>query len=238
MDLEGSRVVLLGGTSGIGFATAEAAAERGAEVTVVSGNPASVERALAALPTGTRGHAVDLNDPAQVQSLFAGLDLDHLVYTAGEPLALMPVAELDLDRARAFFGLRYFGVLAAVHAAAPHIRAGGSITLTTGTASVRPGPGWSVAASICGAVEALTRTLAVELAPIRVNAVQPGVIRSPLWSGMSEAGREQMYREVGASLPAGRVGEVEDIAAGYLSLMTQPYATGTILTLDGGTLVA
>jgi NAD(P)-dependent dehydrogenase (short-subunit alcohol dehydrogenase family) len=148
------------------------------------------------------------------------------------------VAELDLDRARSFFGLRYFGVLAAVHAAAPHIRAGGSITLTTGTASVRPGPGWAVAASICGAVEALTRTLAVELAPIRVNAVQPGVIRSPLWSGMSEADREEMYREVGASLPAGRVGEVEDIAAGYLSLMTQPYATGTILTLDGGTLVA
>jgi len=239
MDLKDARVVLLGGTSGIGFATATAAAERGAEVTVVSGNPASVERALAALPAGASGQAVDLNDPTRVGSLFAGLgELDHLVYTAGEPLALMPLSELDLDTAQAFFGLRYFGVLTAVRAATPHLRAGGSITLTTGTASARPGPGWAVAASICGAVEALTRTLAVELAPIRVNAVQPGVVRSPLWSGMSEADRERMYREVGASLPAGRVGDVEDIAAGYLSLMTQPYATGTILTLDGGTLVA
>jgi NAD(P)-dependent dehydrogenase (short-subunit alcohol dehydrogenase family) len=87
-------------------------------------------------------------------------------------------------------------------------------------------------------MEALTRALAVELAPIRVNAVQPGVTRSPLWSGMTVADREQMYRDLGASLPLGRVGEVEDVAEGYLSLMTQPFATGTILTLDGGTLVA
>jgi NAD(P)-dependent dehydrogenase (short-subunit alcohol dehydrogenase family) len=239
MDLEGAHVVLLGGTSGIGFATASAAAARGARVTVVSSNPASVERALAALPDGAQGQAVDLGDPAGIQSLFDGLgELDHLAYTAGEPLALMPITGMDVDRARAFFGLRFFSVLAAVRAAAPHVREGGSITLTTGTASQRPGPGWAVAASICGAVEALTRTLAIELAPIRVNAVQPGVVRSPLWAGMSEADREQMYREVGASLPARRVGEVEDIADGYLSLMTQPFATGTVLTLDGGTLVA
>jgi NAD(P)-dependent dehydrogenase (short-subunit alcohol dehydrogenase family) len=239
MDLEGAHVVLLGGTSGIGFATASAAAARGARVTVVSSNPASVERALAALPDGAQGQAVDLGDPAGIQSLFDGLgELDHLAYTAGEPLALMPITGMDVDRARAFFGLRFFSVLAAVRAAAPHVREGGSITLTTGTASQRPGPGWAVAASICGAVEALTRTLAIELAPIRVNAVQPGVVRSPLWAGMSEADREQMYREVGASLPARRVGEVEDIAGGYLSLMTQPFATGTVLTLDGGTLVA
>jgi NAD(P)-dependent dehydrogenase (short-subunit alcohol dehydrogenase family) len=239
MDLKDSHVVLLGGTSGIGFATATAAAERGAHVTVVSSNPASVERALAALPAGTQGQAVDLSDPARIQALFEGLgELDHLVYTAGEPLSFMPVAELDVDRAMAFFGLRYFSALAAVHSAAPQIRAGGSITLTTGTASRRPGPGWAVAASICGAMEALTRALAVELAPIRVNAVQPGVTRSPIWSGMTEADREQMYRDLGASLPLGRVGEVEDVAEGYLSLMAQPFATGTILTLDGGTLVA
>lgn len=239
MDLKGAHVVLLGGTSGIGFATASAAAAHDAQVTVVSSSPASVERAVAALPDGADGQAVDLGDPARVQALFDGLgELDHLVYTAGEPLALMPIAETDPDRARAFFGLRYFGALAAVRAAAPHIREGGSITLTTGTASQRPSAGWAVAASICGAVEALTRTLAVELAPIRVNAVRPGVVRSPLWAGMSETDRERMYRERAATLPVGRVGEVEDIAAGYLSLMTQPFATGTILTLDGGALVA
>jgi NAD(P)-dependent dehydrogenase (short-subunit alcohol dehydrogenase family) len=239
MDLKGAHVVLLGGTSGIGFATATAAAARGAEVTVVSSKPASVERALAALPDTARGEVVDLSDPARIQALFDGIgELDHLVYTAGEPLSFMPLARFDAGTARAFFGLRYFSALAAVHSAAPRIRAGGSITLTTGTASQRPGPGWAVAASICGAMEALTRALAVELAPIRVNAVQPGVTRSPIWSGMPEADREQMYRDLGSGLPVGRVGEVEDLAEGYLSLITQPFATGTILTLDGGALVS
>ena len=239
MDLKGAHVVLLGGTSGIGFATAAAAAGRGAEVTIVSSKPASVERALAALPDTARGQAVDLGDPARIQALFEGLgEFDHLVYTAGEPLSFMPVAEFDAVKARAFFGLRYFSALAAVHSAAPHIRAGGSITLTTGTASQRPGPGWAVAASICGAVEAMTRALAVELAPIRINAVRPGVTRSPIWSGLPKSDREQMYRDVGAALPVGRVGEVEDVAEGYLSLITQPFATGTILTLDGGALVS
>ena len=235
MDLEGSRVVLLGGTSGIGFGTAAAAARRGARVVVVSGRQASVERALADLPGNAEGRAVDMGDAGSVQALFDDLgELDHLVYTAGEPLALMPLAELDVERARDFFGIRYFGALAAARSAAPHVRAGGSITLTSGTAALRPGPGWAVAASICGAMEALTRALAVELAPIRVNAVRPGIVRSPLWSGMSDADRERLYRDTGAAIPVGRVGSVEEIAEGYLSLLTQPYATGAVLTLDGG----
>jgi NAD(P)-dependent dehydrogenase (short-subunit alcohol dehydrogenase family) len=158
MDLHGQRVVILGGTSGIGLATAKAAARCGAEVAVISRTSASVERALAELPPGTRGRAGDLTDPAVVCSLFGDLgDIDHLVFTAGEPLALTPLAALDLDQAREFFALRYFGALWAAHAAAPHLPPGGSITLTTGSAGRRPGPGWAVAASICGAVESLTR---------------------------------------------------------------------------------
>ena len=122
--------------------------------------------------------AADLTDPALVCRLFGDLgDIDHLVFTAGEPLALMNLAALDLDKAREFFALRYFGALWAVHAAAPHLQPGGSITLTTGIAGRRPGPGWAVAASICGAVESLTRALAVELAP---SALTPS---APAWSG-------------------------------------------------------
>jgi NAD(P)-dependent dehydrogenase (short-subunit alcohol dehydrogenase family) len=124
-----------------------------------------------------------------------------------------------------------------VHAAAPRLRAGGSITLTSGSAAQRGGPGWSVAASICGAVEALTRSLAVELAPLRVNAVAPGVVRSPLWRGMDEADREGMYQQIGAGLPAGRVGEIADVAQAYLYCMTQPWTTGTVVHIDGGTLL-
>jgi NAD(P)-dependent dehydrogenase (short-subunit alcohol dehydrogenase family) len=239
MDLQQQRVVVMGGTSGIGFATAKAAACRGAEVTVVSRRPASVDQALADLPPGTRGRAADLTDTVQVRSLFNDLgSIDHLVFTAGEPLALMSLDTLDLDKAREFFALRYFGALSAVHVAIPHLRAGGSITLTTGIASQRPGPGWAVAASICGAVESLTRALAVELAPIRVNAVSPGVVRSPLWDSMTEASREQFYRDNAAAIPAGRVGEVDDIAQAYLYCLTQPFATGSILTVDGGAVLA
>lgn len=234
MDLQGQRVIVLGGTSGIGLATAAAAARQGATVTVVSSRRTSVDKALAVLPAGATGRAVDLGRPGEVRALFDDLgEIDHLLYTAGEPLELMNVATLDLDAARNFFTLRYFGALSAVQAA--HVR--GSITLTTGTAKDRPGPGWAVVASICGAVEALTRALAVELAPVRVNAVSPGMVRSPLWSRMSDDDRDRMYREAGAQIPVGRVGEVEDIAEAYLFCMTQPFATGTVLTIDGGSIL-
>jgi NAD(P)-dependent dehydrogenase (short-subunit alcohol dehydrogenase family) len=94
-----------------------------------------------------------------------------------------------------------------------------------------------VAASICGAVEALTRALAVELAPIRVNAVSPGVVRSPLWSKLPDEERERLYEETGAAIPVGRVGEVTDVAQAYLYLMTQDFSTGTVLTVDGGSIL-
>ena len=236
MDLHGQRVVILGGTSGIGLATAKAAARCGAEVTVISRHRASVDRALAELPPGARGRAADLTDPAPAGALFDDLgDIDHLVFTAGEPLTQMDIAALDLDRVREFFALRYFGALWAVRAAAPHLRPGGSITLSTGITGRRPSPGWAVAASICGAVESLTRALAVELAPIRVNAVCPGVVRSPLWASMTPGGREQLYRDTAASIPAGQVG---DIAHAYLYCLTQPFATGSILTVDGAAALA
>lgn len=239
MDLHDQRVVVLGGTSGIGLATAKAAACLGAQVTVVSRRPASVDRALADLPSGTGGRAADLTDTDQARRLFDDLgSIDHLVFTAGEPLVLMSLDTLDLIKARESFTLRYFGALWAVHAALPHLRPGGSITLTTGIAGRRPGPGWAVAASICGAIESLTRALAVELAPIRVNAVSPGVVRSPLWASMPQASRDQMYRDTAAAIPAGRVGEVDDIAQAYLFCLTQPFATGSILTVDGGAVLA
>jgi NAD(P)-dependent dehydrogenase (short-subunit alcohol dehydrogenase family) len=235
MDIHGQRVVVLGGTSGNGLATAKAAARLGAQVTVVSRRQASVDRALADLPPGTCGRAADLTDTDQVRRLFDDLDsIDHLVFTAGEPLLLMSLDTLDLDKAREFFTLRYFSALWAVHAAMPHLRPGGSITLTSGIVSQRPGPDLAVVASVCGAVESLTRALAVELAPIRVNAVCPGIVRSPLWDSMPQASRDQMYRDTAASIPAGRVGEVGDIAQAYLFCLTQPYATGTVLTIDGG----
>lgn len=237
MDLHGQRIVVLGGTSGIGLATAVAAAGKGAEVIVASRRQSTVDKALTRLPSGTGGHAVDLTDAAAIETLFETIGaFDHLVFTAGEPLELMNVTDLDAGKAKKFFDLRFFGALTAVHTAVPRLRPGGSITLTTGTAKDRPGPGWSVAAGVTGAVASLTRALAVELAPLRVNAVSPGVVRSPLWSAMAD--QEQLYRDVAAATPLRRVGEAEDIAEAYLYLMAQPHATGSIVTLDGGAVLA
>ncbi|MEU7843990.1 SDR family oxidoreductase [Micromonospora sp. NPDC049114] len=239
MSLSDKRVVVLGGTSGIGLATAVRAASEGAQVVVASRNQRSVDRALATLPTGAQGYVADLTDPADVARLFQDIGpFDHLVYTAGEPLALMSVDALDLAAARAAFDLRYFGALSAVNAALPHLRPGGSITLTTGTANHRPSAGWTVPSSITGAIDALVRALAVELAPIRVNAVSAGVIRSPLWDSLTEETREQMYAQLGESLPLGRVGEPEEVAETFVYLLRATYSTGTVVTIDGGTLVS
>ncbi|MFI6265367.1 SDR family oxidoreductase [Micromonospora sp. NPDC051006] len=239
MALTDQRVVVLGGTSGIGLATATLAAREGAQVVVASSNQSSVDRALSALPRGNAGYVANLTDPGDVSRLFEGLGpFDHLIYTAGEPLALMSVDALDLTAARAAFELRYFGSLSAVNAAVPYLRPGGSVTLMTGTANYRPSAGWSVAASITGAIDALVRALAVELAPIRVNAVSAGVIRSPLWDSLPDDTREQMYAQLSETLPLGRVGEPEEVAEAFVYLLRATYATGTVVTVDGGTLIA
>ena len=135
---------------------------------------------------------------------------------------------------RGFFEARFVGALSVVRAAAPSLRAGGSIVLTSGNAGQRPGPGWALGASICGAMDALTRELALELAPIRVNAVAPGVTRSPLWNNMSTTDLAQMYHHIAATVPVGRLGEAEDVARAYVYLMEQAMATGTVLLVDGG----
>jgi NAD(P)-dependent dehydrogenase (short-subunit alcohol dehydrogenase family) len=239
MDIRGQHVVVIGGTSGIGFAVARRALEAGAEVTVASSRRTSVDAALKRLGEGARGQVVNVLDTAEVEAFFDAIGpVDHLVHTAGEPLSMMKLADLDLDRARSFFEIRYFGALNAAHAVGPHLRAGGSITLTSGTAGERSGAGWALGASVCGAINSLTRALAVELAPVRVNAVAPGITRSPVWAEMDEAGQEAMYEQVGKALPLGRVGEVEDAADAYVYCLGQPYTTGTVLTVDGGTLVA
>lgn len=239
MNFNDQHIVLLGGTSGLGLATARAAAAAGARVTVVSSREARVDAALAQLPAGAEGRVADLADATAVRDLFVATGpFDHLVYTAGEALQLGAVADTTLDAARAALDLRVWGAYAAVKHAAPLIRHGGSITLTGGTAAVRPQAGWSVGALICGAMEALTRALAVELAPVRVNLVRPGVIRTDLWSSLPEADREAIYAQVAAALPAGRVGEAEDAAAAFLYLMDNRFATASVVTVDGGTTVA
>ena len=239
MALNEQRIVVLGGTSGIGFAVAKAASREGARVVVGSSSEARVNAAVAALGSGAEGHAVDLSNEARTRAFFEALGaFDHLVYTAADPLQSLGL-DADLAEVRRFFELRFWGALAAAKHAHKAIRQGGSIVFTSGTAGARPlGPGWVAASSICSAMEGLTRALAVELKPLRVNCVAPGVVKTDLWAGMGEAGRDAFYASEAARLPVGHVGAVEEIAEGYLYLIRQTYVTGQVLYVDGGGLLA
>jgi len=234
-SLSGKRIVILGGSSGLGFATAKAAAVEGAKVIIVSSNQKKIERALKELPTGNEGFAIDLSKEQNIEEFFMGIEkFDHLLYTAGENIRLARIAETDIAKARDYFTLRYWGAFAAVKYGAQKINEGGSICLTSGIASLRPGSGWSLGSSICGAMEGLCRAMAVELAPIRVNVVLPGVVRTNLWDSIPGNERESFYSSIANSLLLKRVGEADEIAAAYLFLMKQTFATGQTLVVDGG----
>ncbi len=228
-------VVVLGGASGIGLATALVAAARGAVVTVTSRSGERVARAVRQIGGSARGEVVNLENEEETRALCERVGgFDHLVYTAGDELLVTPVARLDLAAARRSFEVRVFGALGAIKHAAARIRPGGSIVLTHGIAGARPAAGWAVGAAVCGAMDALTRALAVELAPVRVNAVSPGFVRTPLWNSIPEAEREGLFREAGAKLLTKRVGEAAEIAEAYCYLMENTFTTGQTLVVDGG----
>lgn len=233
--LQGKKVVVLGGTSGFGLATAKAAAAEGAEVVVVSRSQSNVNKALLELPKSASGTALNVTDEAAVKQFFAELrGLDHMVYCAGDAL---PASVIETDDARRFFEVRFWGMYIAARAAQPYISPKGSITLTNGILAQRPWKGFSAVSAVAGAVESLTRGFALDMAPIRVNTVSAGVIRTALWSGMDEAAREAMYTDTAEKLPLGHIGESTDVAETFLYLMKSEFTTGQIVTIDGGALI-
>jgi NAD(P)-dependent dehydrogenase (short-subunit alcohol dehydrogenase family) len=234
-SLNRQRIVLIGGTSGLGFATARAAADEGASIIVASSSKAKVDKAVAALPPGALGYVLDITREASVEEFFTTIgEFDHLAVTAGESLSLGEFATISLKAARQFFETRFWGSLTVVKHASKQIKSTGSIVLTNGVIGLRPQKGWVVAAGICGALEALTRALAIELAPVRVNLVCAGFVRTELWGNMPESERTGLFEQVGQTLPVGRVGEADDLAETYLYLMRERFSTGAMVVVDGG----
>ncbi len=236
MTLNGKRIVVLGGTSGIGFATAEMAAREGAAVVVASSRRQSVDHAVARLPKGTEGHTIDLSNEEHVRDFFnhSGA-FDHLAFTAGDMMQMGELSETNVEQARHVFDLRFWGAFMVAKYGSSQIRPGGSIVLTSGTIGRRPQKGGTIGAGISGAVEALTRALAIELAPIRVNAVCPGPVKTGMWMNLPEEDREATFRRIGQALPVGRMGEAPDLAQAYLYLMREGFSTGQVIIVDGGT---
>jgi NAD(P)-dependent dehydrogenase (short-subunit alcohol dehydrogenase family) len=239
MALSEQRIVVIGGSSGMGLATAQAAARDGAAVTVVSSNPERVAAAVAELPDSCDGAVLDVLDEHAIATLFERVgELDHLVFTAGDAFTPRPLTEMSATEARAVLDVRFWGAVGVIRSAAPRIRTGGSIALTTGTVGQRPVPGAALAAAGAGAAEGLVRGLAVELAPVRVNAVRAGAIRTPLWDAIPEPQREAVLGRLAQHTLLGKIGKPEEIALAHLYLMQNRYVTGTVLTIDGGLLLA
>jgi NAD(P)-dependent dehydrogenase (short-subunit alcohol dehydrogenase family) len=237
MGLDGKRIVIIGGSSGIGLAVAKGAIAEGAEVVVGSSQAGNVETATRQLGNRASGHAINVRDEDTVAAFFgqAGA-FDHLVFTAGDWGGRGPrvMTETDFAKAADLYAVRHWGALATIKFGLPQMREGGSITLTNGMIAHRPRKGTALSTAMAGGIEHLTRGLAVDLAPIRVNAVCPGAIRTEVWNSIPAETREERFREMSARLPIARIGEPNEVAEAYLYLMKAGYTTGQVLLVDGG----
>ncbi|MFD7843121.1 SDR family oxidoreductase [Nocardia sp. NPDC059764] len=230
------RVVIMGGSSGIGEATAAVFAAAGAEVVITGRDRGKLDAAVARIGGATTGHAVDATDQAAVDAFFAGLGtLDHLVISVSGSAGSGPFAELGLDQLAAGFDGKFWPQVRILKAALPHLDSHGSVTLVTAASARSAFPGTAGLAAINGALNAMVAPLAVELAPRRINAVAPGVIDTPWWDRVPEAQRTALFDGLVATTPVGRVGRPEDVAAAIHLLAVNGFTTGVVLDVNGGT---
>jgi NAD(P)-dependent dehydrogenase (short-subunit alcohol dehydrogenase family) len=231
--LAGKKVVVVGGSSGIGLSTVELAKREGAEVIIAARNADRLSAVAERL--GVKATPADVTSDESVASLFRSCGpVDHVVVTAAQ-LRTGPFKTVAMEDVRATMEGKFWGAWRVARAA--EIRPGGSLTLVSGYLSIRPRPNSAIIGAANGALESLARSLALELAPVRVNAVSPGIIDTPIRAAMPEAARRDMLARTAASLPVGRVGVGDDIARQILAFMTIGFATGSIVYIDGGALI-
>src|SRR5438552_3224243 len=234
-SLSGSRVLVLGGTSGIGLATAKAAAAAGAKVTVASRSSNKVNAAVAHVGKGAVGLALDTTNDAALEAFFAKQpEWDHIVVSvaAGRSAGLQ---DLSLPDAYGNMNAKFWSAYKTARLA--RITPDGSLTLVSGFLSQRPNKDALLQGCINAALESLGRGLALSLSPVRVNTVSPGLIDTPIRAAMPADKKKMMLVHAAATLPARRVGQPEDVAEAILMLMTNPFTTGSTLLVDGGGMI-
>jgi NAD(P)-dependent dehydrogenase (short-subunit alcohol dehydrogenase family) len=235
MGIENESVVIIGGSSGMGLAIAKEAADSGAAVIIAGRSQGKLDEAIRVIAGDVATYIVDLSDEGSVMKLFQSIgSFDHLVIT-GSSVKTGQLRELSLADARASMDSKFWGAYMAARYA--QIRPKGSITFFSGILSRRPSSGLASLAAINAAVEALGRALALELAPIRVNVVSPGLTDTPAYATMPDDARKGMFAAVAKRLPVGRVGRPEDIASLTLELMRNSFLTGLVVDVDGGAML-
>ncbi|KAG8715581.1 hypothetical protein FRC09_016488 [Ceratobasidium sp. 395] len=227
--LKGKKILIIGGSSGIGKGVAEAAIAHGACVVIASSSSTRVDAVVESLKRGApssdvTGQAFDMKDtPALTKFLSDNGPFDHLVFTAGDQTSLgrgYPDVDID-DRVKGHFDTRYWAPMIAAQYAHKNklFNSGGSLIMTMGAAFYRPPPGWALVSGIVGAVQSATRGLAVDLKPTRVNTVCPGLVVSEFWDGLPEDERNAMYENTAQRLLVGHAGTPDEIAEAYIFAM-------------------
>jgi NAD(P)-dependent dehydrogenase (short-subunit alcohol dehydrogenase family) len=236
---QSTKVLIVGGGSGMGLALAQRCLGEGAQVVIAGRNPEKLQRACAQLQRPApqlQAIAVDIACEEQVAGLFEQVGpVDHIVSTAADiagAYELLP--SLDLKAAQRVVDSKFFGPLLLAKCGAPRLSAGGSITFVSGIAAYRPAARGSVVAAINAGLEGLVRALAVELAPLRVNAVSPGWVDTSIWADVAGERKDEVLAAMAQRLPVGRVGQPEDIADAIGFLLHNRFTTGTVLHVEGG----
>lgn len=234
LNLSGKKVVVVGGKTGIGLGIARAASAAGATVIVASRRIASVEE-RPDLASFEQVH-LDMRNESAVRTAFEHIgSLDHLVVTAAPDIGTWGgFMDVDMHGVRSYVEGKFLGAWACARYGAPHLRTNGSITFLTGGMAVRPKIGFAAVTSSFAAVEALSSSLALEIAPIRVNTIRPGYVDTDMWSFLPSEQRDGLRKKVEETFPSRRAGKAEDIAHAALFLMTNPYVTGTVIEVSGG----
>ncbi|WP_405917270.1 SDR family oxidoreductase [Streptomyces sp. NBC_00728] len=235
LPLAGQRAVVMGGSSGIGEAAAALFASDGAEVVITGRDREKLETAAERIGGKTTTYRLDGTDPAQIDAFFAQSGpVDHLILTLSGAAGSGLFAELDLAELETGFAAKFWPYVRILRAALPHLRADGSVTLVTAASARAAFPGSAGLAAINGALEAMVPPLAVELAPLRINAVSPGVVDTPWWDAVPAAQRETLFQGLTETTPVGRVGRPGDIARALHLLATNGFMTGVVLDCTGG----
>jgi NAD(P)-dependent dehydrogenase (short-subunit alcohol dehydrogenase family) len=230
----GMRVLVVGGSSGIGLGTAKVAREAGADVTIAGRSAERLDAAAKAIG-GAAVAVLDATDDREVADYFAGSGAwNHVVASIGKG-GRGRIQDLDMATAYTAMDAKFWPYFRIARAA--EIVTGGSLTFVTGGLGQKPAPAASVLSAVNAAIEGLTRGLAIDFSPTRVNAISPGALDTPLWEQLPADARKAHYERVAATVPAKRMGQPEDIGHAILMLMGNPFTTGVVLNVDGGSML-